>query len=233
MNCIEFRHICITTPDSCDTAYLTHLHECCSCAMFARETGKFNHHLHEAVNVSPPPELAARILLRQSLSRDKKSRLNYYFSSGLAACLLLVIGMIFITSSTQEPTLEQAVTTYINNNSQPPITGHYVQDNELERLFKSVDMKLDGDLGIVSYAMPCYIREQISLHLIIAGTKGPVTVLMMPESTVTETIKLTNTRLNGIIVPCPKGSMAILGISGEALDQIESQFRNAINWNSA
>ncbi len=230
MNCIEFRHICISTPDSCDVAYLTHQQECCSCAKFARETGKFNHHLHEAVNVPPPPELAARILLRQSLARDKKSRLNYYLSSGLAACLLLVISMIFITSHTQEPTLEQAIFAYINNNPQLQVTEHHVQNNELERLFTSVDMKLDGYLGTVNFAMPCYIREQISLHLIVAGSKGPVTVLMMPESTVNETIKVNNTNLYGIIVPCPKGSMAILGMSGEALDQIEKRFRNSVTW---
>lgn len=230
MNCIEFRHICITTPAAADTAYLAHQQECQSCAMFVREMGEFDRHLHEAVNVSPPHGLAARILLRQSLARDKRSHLNYYFTGALAACLLLVIGVAFVTLHKQEPVLEQAVIAYLNNNPQSSITERYVQKNELENLFTSVGMKLDGDIGTVIYAKPCYIRNQISLHLILTGSKGTITVIVMPETPVNGIIKVKNANLDGIIVPCPKGSMAILGTSGEALEQVEKHFRNAITW---
>lgn len=164
MNCIEFRHICITTPGAIDTAYMVHQQKCHSCAMFTKEMGEFDRALNEAVNVSPPSGLEARILLRQSLSRDKRSRMNYYFSAALAASLLLVISMAFVTFQKQEFILEQAVIAYVNNNPQSLITGQYVQKNELEYLFTSVDMKLEGDLGTIKYAKPCYIRDQISLH---------------------------------------------------------------------
>lgn len=230
MNCLEFRHICITTPGVHDTAYIAHQQKCPSCAMFAKEVGKFDHSLHEAVNVSPPTGLDARILLRQSLSRDRRSRMNYYFSGALAASLLLAISMVFVTLHKQELVLEQAVIAYVNNNPQSQITGQYVQKNELEYLFTSVNMKLDGDLGTVKYAKPCYIRDQISLHLTLVGSKGPVTVLVMPESPVDDTINLKNAGLHGIIVPCPKGSMAILGSPGEALDQVAKRFRNSVTW---
>lgn len=230
MNCIEFRYICITTPDAFDADYLTHQQECHSCAVFARETAKLDHCLHEAVNISPPPELAARILLRQSLSRDKHQHLKYYFSGALAACLLLVISVAFVTLHKQEPTLEQAVVAYVNDNPQSPITGQYVQRNELEHLFTSVGMELDGDLGKVNYAKPCYIRDQISLHLILTGAMGSVTVIVMPDNAVDSTIRVKNTDLDGIIVPCPKGSMAILGNPGEALEAVERRFRNSVTW---
>ncbi len=230
MNCIEFRHICTSTPKCKDVAYLEHQKTCSSCAKFAKETDLFNRYLHKAVNVSPSPDLVVRILLRQSLSRDKRSRLNYYFSSALAASLLLVVSMIFITLHKQEPALEQVITSYIKNNPQLPITKQNIHHIELKRLFASVNLSLDGDLGIVKFAKPCYINEQLSLHLILAGDKGSVTVLLMPNSSVNNTIKVNNTSLNGIIVPCPKGSMAILGASGEALDQIKQRFQNSITW---
>ena len=230
MNCIEFRHICITTPGSANTDYLAHQEECHTCAMFAKEVGEFDRSLHEAVNVTPPSGLEARILLRQSLSRDRRNHMNYYFSGALAASLLLAISMVFVTLHKQEPTLEQAVISYVNDNTQPPITDQHVQGNELEILFTSVNMKLDGDIGTVKYAKPCYILDQMSLHLTLAGSKGPVTVLVMPESPVDDTINLKNAGLTGIIVPCPKGSMAILGNSGEALDQVEKRFRSSVTW---
>lgn len=233
MNCIEFRHICVTTPNSSNKDYLVHQKKCCSCTIFARETDELNHHLHEAVNVSPPPALAARILLRQSLSRDKFSRQNYYFSSALAACLLLVISSVFITLHKEEPALEQVITSYIKNNPHLPIkeTEKNIQRIELEHLFASVNLKLNGNLGEVTFAKPCYIREQLSLHLTLAGDKGPVTVLIMPDSFINKAIKVNNTNLHGIIVPCPKGSMAILGAPKETLAQVETRFRNSITWN--
>ncbi|GJM04426.1 MAG: hypothetical protein DHS20C09_04170 [marine bacterium B5-7] len=198
----------------------------------SREIKELNHHLHEAVNISPPHDLAARILLRQSLSKEKKSHFNYYISSGLAACLLLAISIIFITPNIQDTNLERAVISYANNNAQIHVSEQDIKSDELKKLFTSIDMNLDGNLGVVNYAMPCFIREQISLHLVVAGTKGPVTVLMMPEGKVNETMKIKNTNINGIIVPCPKGSMAILGTSGEDLDQIHTRFLNSINWDS-
>jgi hypothetical protein len=52
----------------------------------------------------------------------------------------------------------------------------------------------------------------------------------MPKNTLNKPIVVDNRYFYGIIIPCPKGSMAIVGKPGEELDIIRDRIRNAVTW---
>lgn len=230
MNCIDFRRICIALPAELDSDCLAHKRDCAGCATLAEEMGLLDQHLKQAVAVKPPAGLAARLLLRQSLSNEKRSRKQFYFAYAIAASLFLALTLTITLWQRQATALDEEVMAYIVDDPAPRSSAITVQTGQLQHLFESVGMTLNGDLGTVIYAQRCYIRGQLSLHLVLAGSNGPVTVILMPEQLLEESIPIRHTTLNGIIVPCPKGSMAIVGVPGEPLQQIETKMRKEVIW---
>jgi len=230
MNCSEFRRICISTPDTVSEDYRAHKQQCPECAALTEEMGQFDRYLNEAIAIEPPSGLASRILLKQSFSDDKRNRRQSYVVYTLAASLLLAIGVSFGVLQHQGHSLDEAVIAYIVNDLEPRRSELGIQSNELQQLFGSVGMKVSSNLGAVNYAQRCNIRDQVSLHLVLAGSKGPVTVIVMPEDTIENTIPIEHAYFKGVIVPCPRGSMAIVGEPGEPLEEVETRVRSAVTW---
>lgn len=230
MNCIDFRRICIALPAELDSDCLAHKRDCAGCATLAEEMGLLDQHLKQAVAVKPPAGLAARLLLRQSLSNEKRSRKQFYFAYAIAASLFLALTLTIALWQRQVIELDDEIVAYIVDDLAPRNSVITIQNSQVQNLFESVGITLNGDLGTVIYAERCYIREQVSLHLVLNGSKGPVTVIVMPEQPLEKSIPIKHATLNGIIVPCPKGSMAIIGVPGEPLYQIETKIRREVVW---
>jgi hypothetical protein len=102
-----------------------------------------------------------------------------------------------------------------------------------ERLQKAVPANLAifsrGD-ALVTYANPCKINGKTVPHLVIQGQYGPVTILLMPEEKVAETMPLDGTNVHGVIIPVGDGSIAIIGAREEALEPIREDLLESVSW---
>ena len=54
----------------------------------------------------------------------------------------------------------------------------------------------------------------------------------MPEVHISEAIELNGERLEGVIIPVGKGSVAILGERDEPLKLIEQKILNSVTWST-
>jgi len=72
----------------------------------------------------------------------------------------------------------------------------------------------------VRYAGICDIRRRPGAHLVLAGERGPVTVLLMPDERVSQRAPLRTGDLEGVVLPVDGGSMAIVGSRGEPLNAL-------------
>ncbi len=61
-----------------------------------------------------------------------------------------------------------------------------------------------------------------------ARLEGPVTVLILPGERIGGRIPILDPSLRGIIVPVERGSIAIVGEPGEALDAVERRILGAM-----
>jgi len=229
MNCLEFRRRCITEPSCKDEDYIEHKTECKSCNALSTEMDQFENSLKQAVNINPPKDLATRILLKQSLSLEKTYRRAQYALYAMAASILIVLGLTIGSVTTQKQTLEQAVIAYISNELEST-QNQLIKYDDIKQLFKTAGLQLNGDFGQINFAEPCYVRDKQSLHISMTGEKGPVTILVMPKDTIDKSITVKNAYFHGIIIPCPKGSMAIVGKPGEELDVIKDRIQEAVTW---
>ena len=230
MNCIEFRHFAMINTTESDVDYLSHKASCPSCQQFSIEMQEFNSKLNNAVDVKVPDDLATKILFKHSLQKYRVFDHQNQFAFGLAASLFLVIGLTIGIYIKQPPSLDQAVISYITSNMEPRQVSLDVSEQKLTELFNSMDMKYNGNIGQVNYAVRCMIRDKHSLHMVLAGENGPVTIIFMPNDQIQANVTVNNSYFSGIITPCPRGSIAIIGEHGENIEAIHKKIQNQIQW---
>src|SRR4030066_388387 len=68
MNCLEFRHACLTEPDSRDSEFRAHAETCRACQAFLEEQRQMEERLRRPPPIAPPAGLAARVMLKQSFA---------------------------------------------------------------------------------------------------------------------------------------------------------------------
>lgn len=87
-----------------------------------------------------------------------------------------------------------------------------------------------GGLGQVRYAVRCRIRRFRGLHLVVAGERGPVTVLLMPGERLSGPEELDAPGLSGVLIPTGYGSMAVVGQPEESLTSVTARVQDAVAW---
>jgi hypothetical protein len=86
------------------------------------------------------------------------------------------------------------------------------------------------DIGRISYAMSCKFRGHHVPHLVVQTQRGPVTVLLLPEErSITTPEKFVEGGYAGLIVPAPRGAIAVLG-SGPHVAEVATAVLGAIEY---
>jgi hypothetical protein len=187
--------------------------------------------LKKAMKIAVPEDLSSRVLLRQSFlaRRGRPFWRNRLYA--LAASVLLAVGLLGgLLLPEGAPTLEEAVFAHILSEPHYQTGTEQVQREALASLLAPVGAEVKSDLGQVTAASICAIRERIAAHLVLAGEKTPVAVLLMPSEQVEERSYIKRGKLRGILAPVHEGSMAIVGDAGETLEPIETRIRSALRW---
>ncbi len=224
MNCFEFRRHLTADPRSQDTELLRHRRECPACAGFAARQAPFEDLLNEALRVEVPAGLHARLVLNQSLDRSRRIR-----TLAIAATVLLTVAIAggwWLRPFS--PSLDQTLIAHIEEERDLLTLRDRVPNTTVADLSQTVGMPLQGNVGEVRYAGICTIGKHRSGHLVLAGTKGSVTVLLLPGEPVARRKSFEGGGFQGILVPTGYGGMAIVGQPGEVLDKVEQRIQIAL-----
>jgi hypothetical protein len=231
MNCLEFRRLYCTDPEHNAAELREHQRDCAACAAFAAEQDAFDETIERAVRISSPTGLESRILLRQSLQEASSILPHRRMVYALAATLLIGVAIGFgILSIGTGDALDSEVISYLQTQPSFPSLTSASAEQEANALLRPAGMELQADGVAVHYAKPCVIKDTPAVHLVIAGERGAVSVVFMPEQDVAVRKPFVKAGFNGVIVPCPKGSMAIVGAHDEPIDNIEQRVRAAVSW---
>lgn len=238
MNCIEFRRLYTAAPQHAPPAALAHREQCAACAAYAQRLQAFEPTLKNAVETAPPDGLAARILLRQAMHESRQRRQRRWYA--VAAGLVLVVGLTVSIWLPSTPTLslEQTVLHHIHNELHHLHDRKAVPSTQLSALLATIGTRLTAPaadpqpLGTVHYAGLCDMRRGRGAHLVVQGERGPVTLLVMPGEAIVDRKYVSDRRFNGIIVPVPGGSLAIVGEPEETLETIERRVRAVLRFTS-
>lgn len=190
-------------------------------AEIASDEARFEALLEAALRVDPPAARTGRGPARLPLA--------------VAATLVLVAG-VWIGLRSQAPP-EQAplgaeIVAHIHHEPRSlAVTAESVSPDRMDAMLQRAGATLRRPVGLVSYATVCPFRGRMVAHFVVQGERGPVTVLLLPDEHVTETMPVREGDFVGTVVPIPGGgSVAIVGQPDEDLELIRDRVVEAVQW---
>lgn len=232
MQCPEFRRLIGADPHYRAPAHVEHAEHCRTCAHYARRLLQLDALILEALRIDVRSRLDVRLLSRGGCSRRSYRSLKMRRWLGLAASLLMMIGIVtggWLTSSGD--TLASDVVAHIYHEPQSLEADSRTVDATLLRdLLARHDAHLAAYAGAITYARSCLFRGMPIPHLVVQTEAGPVTVLMLPDERVDAPVRVHKDGFYGRILPADKGSIAIVGNAPGVTDAVEQRILKVVQW---
>ena len=186
--------------------------------------------LQTAVNLDVPAGLATRIMDRTALERARSRRRNTILNYAMAASIavaVLVGSLLLIRPApleTQDSSLMSAVV--LHSLSHTAGYGHTVPQALLSPVLHMVGLELEQrPRNVITSATACDIEDQRSLHLVMRGEQGPVSVYVMPNQHTQTTEKAQRANLKALLVPVRHGRIAVIGQPREDLSSYAQELK--------
>jgi hypothetical protein len=222
MNCLEFRRLCLVDPRRHDPGLAAHARSCAPCAQFAREQDERERALRAALQVEAPEGLAARVLLRQSFARRRRPQARL----AMAASLVLALGAgLYAWQWLRAPTLASEVFAHVRAEPESLVAAGPVSGAQVDDVLHTLGARVAGEIGEIRYAGLCDIARRPGGHLVVAGTQGPVTLLLLPAEQVARAERWRDGAFEALLVPTGRGALAVVGLPGEPLAAIAERLR--------
>jgi len=237
MDDLEFRRRCYADPHDKSVEFLQKQQADAEAAQLATELQQLDKQLHNALQVPVPKGLAARITLRQTLENHQRRKVRQRrWGLALAACIVLLVSVGSWRVWVWEPTLSTAphlstlVLQHIRQEPHALLAEQQVSAERIQTLLSNFGGRLQQELQNVSYAGLCIIYQELGMHLVLDGQQGKVTVLLIPEVTVSQVEWVQDSDFAGLILPMSRGGIAIIGEKTEPLQLIAAQVQESIRF---
>ncbi len=189
---------------------------------------EFDCHLGRALQVDIPRGLEERIVLRRAAEQAHK-RQRWLVSLALVAGVTAAVGL---TTTLSQPGqgLAKDLIAHVEQEPQALMSQLEVSHARLGMALRAVGIALDGDIGQVTYAGLCRVRNGLGVHLVVAGQSGPITVLILPTERLEAARTFEQGHHRGIVIPGDRGSVAVVGHPNEPLQPIAYGVNRALRW---
>ena len=227
MNCLEFRRTIGAEPGLEAPALVAHREVCPACARFQREMQDMDRLLGRAMRVpldkGSDPSMSPR---RDKEGSDPRSR-------WWAMAASLVAGVIVAAAlwvSWPEPSLASEVFDHAAHEPEAWIRTGQVAGPEVAKVLDASGARLRPEAGTVTYARRCFVDGHWVPHLVVQTEAGPVTVFLLGHREVSGETRLEGEGYEAIVLPAPRGSIAVVGREVPGLDAVARQVFASVEW---
>lgn len=240
MNCLEFRRQVATEPARHSATLDVHASGCRACAEFAAETRKMDALMLRALTVPLPASVQ-----NYSVADDKSPTVFGQSPAGArwpgresagwlavaASVLIAALLSVGLWRGAAPETLGGELVAHVRHEpmSLLPVAEPVAAD-EVELVLRRTGARVSASLGTVTYLETCPFRNRQVAHIVIEGSTGPVTLLLLPHVSVEEETKFEEGGLKGTIVPVGNGSVAVIGSETEPLEAVGKLVSSAVAW---
>lgn len=240
MNCLEFRRHVGAEPSSTPAAVAAHREECPTCAGFQDEMQALDRLLGKAMRVdvvsgtraaTAPAAAAVDRVPDTSHARHGAVRPRRW----LAMAASLVAGVLVATTlwlSYPDPTLAAEVIGHVVSDPGALDAGQPLPPQAVTEVLQPSHVRLHPDMGTVTFAMRCVFEGHVVPHLVVQTDRGPVTVLLLLHRSVGAATRIEEGGYSAVVLPAPRGSIAIVGRDVSGIDAIAQQVFDSIDWDA-
>lgn len=226
MNCLEFRRRVGADPSISDDEIEAHRRECAACARHQDELRAMDALIGRALAVD-----AAR--MRKSGVAASPAGIRRQRPRWLALAASIVIGVsvgLALWISSPRPSLAREVIGHVAHEPESMTSATPIAPGALAGVLDPDGTKLRPGIGTVSFAARCVFEGHVVPHLVVRTPRGPVTVLLLIHRHVSEPVRLAEQGYAGVVLPAPRGSIAIVGRDQKDLDDIAQQVFESVDW---
>jgi hypothetical protein len=221
MNCLEFRRAVGADPQHLNTELREHRLECVACNKYASEMLRLDGLIKRALEI---PAVAP------SSAVQSAPRTRWY---AIAASLLLAIGVggaLWIFAYPRD-SLASAIVGHLDREPQAmQLSPTRISAQLLEGALQAKGLRLAKPMDDVSYLRSCIVHRHIVPHLVVQTERGPVTVILLLDEHVNSTERFDEQSYHGIVVPTPRGAMAVIATDQSLIDAVAAKVNQSIVW---
>ncbi|MCL1068655.1 DUF3379 domain-containing protein [Shewanella olleyana] len=184
MDDLKFRRHAYGDPNSQDEEFLEQIAASESDAKLVNDLKSLDSKLTSALNIDVPDDLADKLILRQQLTQHQQQKKHTRYLMAMAASVALVIGLSFSMLRFTPVDLTEHALAHVYHEPKAMNVDQNVG-------FEDVNFKLAGIGGLekakfiqqpgkVYYTSYCDFQGVKSLHLVMAGEHGKVTLFIIP-----------------------------------------------------
>jgi hypothetical protein len=232
MNFSEFKQLLGADPHNRDPAFLHARDSSPEFREAAAQADRFEAKLERAVAVDLPKDLFAQIGKIPLQVEDQGANRSTWWPVAIAASLLLVIGAAGLSWKMSSPwnTVQEYVVDHYRHDGPSMLarTGEDLTTGVREMLAPFGIDATPQFAGIVDVMKVCPTPDGKGLHMILVTERGPITVIYMPGTSVTDGERLVFDDKEATLVLMPKGSAAIVGGSNQQVSDFHGLVQNGI-----
>ncbi|HYM29481.1 MAG TPA: DUF3379 family protein [Steroidobacteraceae bacterium] len=218
MNCEAARLLIGADPHAASPELEAHLQGCTACARFRAEMRALDAHIHRAMQ-DPPQRGRAR--------RAAPQWRQWALAASVVLATLAVVGVWLVRPT---DSLAHEVVQHVQGEPESWFAAQQVSTAEIDKALRGAGVQLDLTSTHIMYAQSCFFRGHYVPHLVVQTAAGPATVMILRHQQVAGRASFHEAGLDGVIVPAPHGSIAVLTRGPANLDGIAAEVEHDMRW---
>jgi len=192
---------------------------------------QFEEKLDRALNLPAPSGLMDDILALSQSAPDRNERSGWW-RLALAASVLVAVGAAGLSWKMNpgwDSVEEYLVDHYRHDGAAMMTRAAITAPDEVQDVLAKFDVEATPALAdIVSLIKYCPTPDGKGVHMVLNTEEGPVTVIYMPETAVTDKEMLAFDDVEAILVDLQSGSAAIIGAGKQRISELYAVVQNSI-----
>ena len=223
MTCLEFRRRVGAEPFAADPGVEAHRRECVACARHQDDLRAMDGVIRRALAVDPPPRAAERVAAPAGVTRRR------LFAIAASLVVGAAVGVVLLVSAPRASIAREVIGHVAHEPGAVNATA-LLAPVALAQVLDPDGTRLRSGIGDVTFAARCVFDGHVVPHLVVQTPEGPVTVLLLRHRTIAEPIRIDEEGYHGVVLPAPKGAIAVVGTGIADIESVARTVISAVDW---
>lgn len=228
MDCLEFRRRVGAEPASEDAGAAAHEAGCAACARYRGELRAIDSLIGRALAIDPALIRRRERAVAAGATPPARRRFLAIAASVTAG---LAVGIVLLVSAPRA-SIAREVALHVTHEPAALVPTTPLPPAALAAALDPDGTRLRPGIGDVTFAARCLFEGRVVPHLVVRTQQGPVTVLMLRHRDVDEAMRVERDGLGIVVLPAPRGSLAVVGNGVTDLDAVARKVFESVDWGS-
>ena len=234
MDELSFRRTIYAEPNTTDPDVIQAAKDDPAKQAFWDEVKAMDAQLAQAMKIPIPENFADKLILRQGMNEFSEKRQNRPWYMAMAASLAMVVGVSYMTLFAGNSGLVNDVFAHVSHEymaKEVAMSSQAITQEALNEKMTTFNGALSKEIGEVVSANYCYLNTIRSLHMIVKGEKGLLSLFVVPQNK-SEGLKeeFSNDELVGTSFLLASAKIIIVGNDREDVAQLQQVAQNSFRF---